>query len=117
MKLEENRIFILKFELKVGDFSGGYSQTDCDFNFDINVNVTVHRNMISSFNFSFSLQVKDLRAFRIMKLESTSKMMTQFETIPQCWLFYSLFFYIYLGNKRDLRITDFFCIRFHLYLR
>ena len=83
MKLEENRIFILKFELKVGDFSGGYSQTDCDFNFDINVNVTVHRNMISSFNFSFSLQVKDLHAFRIMKLESTSKITVQFETIPQ----------------------------------
>ena len=25
----------------VGDFSGGYSQTDCNFNFNINVNVTV----------------------------------------------------------------------------
>ena len=67
MKLEEIRIFILKFELKVGDFSGGYSQTDCDFNFDINVNVTVHRNMISSFNFSFSLQVKDLQDYETWK--------------------------------------------------
>ena len=72
----------------VDDFSGGYSQRDCNFNFNINVNVTVDC-MNSSFNFSFSL------AFRIMKLESMSKITTQFETVPQCLLFFALFFYIY----------------------
>ena len=35
----------------VEDFSGGYSQTDCNFNFNINVNVTVDIYMKSSFQF------------------------------------------------------------------
>ena len=40
----------------VGEFSGGYSQTDCKFYFNINVNVTVTVDsyMNSGFNFSFS---------------------------------------------------------------
>ena len=55
----------------VGDFSGGYSQTNC--NFKVNVNVTVDSYMNSSFNFNFShLLIRYLPAFRIMKLESTS---------------------------------------------
>ena len=71
----------------VGDFSGGYSQTDCNFNFNINVNVTVDIYMNSSFNFSFSHLLKYLLAFKIIILESTSKITIQFETIPQCLLF------------------------------
>ena len=63
----------------IGDFSEGYSQTDCNFNF--NINVTVGIDMNSSFNFSFSHLIKYLLAFRIMKLESTSKIMKQFEII------------------------------------
>ena len=54
----------------VGDFSGGYSQRDCNFNFNINVNVTVDSYMNSSFNFSFLHQLKYLLAFRIMKVGS-----------------------------------------------
>ena len=56
----------------VGDFSGGYSQTDCSFNFNINVKVTVDIYANSSINFGVSHVVKYLVAFRIMKLESTS---------------------------------------------
>ena len=87
----------------VGDFSGGYSLTDCHFNFNINVNVTANSYMNSSLDFSFSQLPKDLLVFRIMKLESTSKSMAQFETILQFLLFFSLLFYIYLRNKRDMK--------------
>ena len=66
----------------VGDFSGGYSQADINYNFNINVNITVDSCMNSSFNFSFSHLLKYLLAFRIVKLESTSKIMEQFKTIP-----------------------------------
>ena len=62
----------------VGNFSGGYSQADCNFNFNINVNITVDSYMNSSFNFSFS---------NLLKLERTTKIMAQFEAIPQCLLF------------------------------
>ena len=89
----------------VGDFSVGYSQTDCNFNFNVNVKVTVDSYMNNSFNVS---HLKYLLAFRIMKLESTSKIMAQFETIPQCLLFFSLLFYIYLRNKHVMRLTYFF---------
>ena len=71
----------------VGDFSGGYSQTNCNFNLNNNVNVTVDIYMNSSLNFSFSHLLKYLLAFRIIILESTSKITAQFETIPQCLLF------------------------------
>ena len=91
----------------VADFSGGYSHTDYSFNFNINVNVTVGSNMNSSFSFSFSHLPKYLLAFRMMKFESTSKFTAQFETIPQCLLFFSLFFYIYLRNERGMRLTCF----------
>ena len=98
----------------VEDFSRGYSQTDSNFNFDINFNVTVDSYMNGSFHFSFSKilngikkVLKDLRVFTIMKLESTSKIRTQFETIPQCLLFFLLFFYIILRNKQDIRLTHF----------
>ena len=91
----------------VRDFSEGYSQTDYNFNFNVNVNVTVDSYMNSSFDFSFSHLVKYLLALRILKLESTSKITAQFETIPQCLLFFSLFFYIYLRNKCDMRLTYF----------
>ena len=72
----------------VGDFSGGYSQTDCNFSFKINVNVTVDSYMKSSLNFSFSQLLIDLLAFRIKKLESTSTITAQFEAIPLCLLFF-----------------------------
>ena len=131
----------------VGDFSGGYSQTDCNFNFDTNVKVTVDIYVNNSVNFSVLHLLKYLLAFRIMKLESISKITAQFETILQCLLFSSLFFYIYFRNQRDMRLTyfliaflclysltssssprctfiklkarnhSFFYIRFHLYLR
>ena len=78
----------------VGDFSGGYSQTDCNFN----VNVTVDSYMNSSINFSFS-HLKDLLAFNF---ENTSKIMAQIKTIPQ-----SLLFYLYLRNKHDMRLTHY----------
>ena len=93
----------------VGDFCGGYSQTDCNFNFNININVkgTVDIYMNSSINFSVSHLLKYVLAFRIMKLEYTSKITAQFETIPLCLLFFSLFFCIYLKNKRDMRLTYF----------
>ena len=61
--------------------------------------------MNSSFNFSFSHVLKYLLAFRIMKFESTSKITEQFETTPQCLRFFSLFFYTYSRNKRDMRLT------------
>ena len=73
----------------VGDFSGGYSQTDCKFNFNINVNVTVGSYMNRSFNFSFSHLLKNLLASRILKFGSTSKITAQFETILQCLFFFS----------------------------
>ena len=41
----------------VGDFSEGYSETDCNFNFDSNVNVTVD-SFNSSFHLSFSQLLK-----------------------------------------------------------
>ena len=67
------------------------------------VNVTVNSN----FNFSFSRLLKYLLAFRIINLESTSKITAQFETIPQCLLFFLLFFYLYLRNKRNMRLKYF----------
>ena len=78
----------------VRDFSGVYSQTDCNFNFNTNVNVTVDSYVNSSFNFNFSRLLKDLLASRIMKLGS-SKITAQFETIPQCLLF-SHYSFIYI---------------------
>ena len=91
----------------VGYFSGGYSQTDCNFNFNINVNVTVDSYMNSSFNFSFSHLLKNLLASRLIKLGSTIKITAQFETLLQCLLSFSLFFFIYLRNKRDMRLPYF----------
>ena len=79
----------------VGEFSEGYSQADCNFTFNINFNVTVDSYMNSSFSFSFSHLLKDLLASRIMKLGSISKIMTQFETIPQSLLF-SHYSFIYI---------------------
>ena len=46
--------------------------------------------MKSSFNFSFLKQLIDLLVFRIMKLESTSRIMAQLDTIPKCLPFFSL---------------------------
>ena len=99
----------------VGDFSGGYSQTDYNFNFNINVKVTVDIYVNSSINFSVSHLPKYLLAFRIMKLESTSKITAQFETIPQCLLFFSLFFYICLRNKHDMRLRYFLIAFLYFY--
>ena len=99
----------------VEDFSGGYSQTDCKFNFNINVNVTVDSYMNRSFNFSFSHLLKNLLASRILKLWSASKSTARFETIPQCLLFFSLFFYVYLRNKRDTRLKHFLIAFVSLY--
>ena len=99
----------------VGDFSGGYSQTDCNFNFNTNVKVTVDIYVNSSISFSVSHLLKYLLAFRIMKLESTSKIIAQLETIPQCLLFFSLPFYIYLRNKRDMGLTYFLIASLCLY--
>ena len=76
----------------VGDFSRGYSQADCHLNFNININVTVDSYMSSSFNFTFSQLLKDLIVFRTRKLESTSKITSQIETILQCLYFFSLLF-------------------------
>ena len=56
----------------IGEFSGGYSQTDRNFDLN-NVNATVDSYMNSNINFSFSQLLKDLLAFRIKKLESTTK--------------------------------------------
>ena len=72
----------------VGDFSGSYYQTDCKFSFNINVDVTVDSCMNRSFNFSFPHLLKNFLAARIMKL-------------------YLLFFYVYLRNKCDMRLTCF----------
>ena len=77
----------------IGDFSGVYSQTDCNFNFSINVSVTVHSYMNSSFNFSFSRRLKNSFASRIMKLGSISKITAQFETIPSCFLIILLYIF------------------------
>ena len=57
----------------VGDFSGGYSQTDINFDLNININITVDCYMNSSSSFSFSHLIKYLLAFRIVKLEITTK--------------------------------------------
>ena len=46
----------------VGDFSGGYSQTDCNFNFN-NVYITADIYMNSSFNFSFFTATKRFTCF------------------------------------------------------
>ena len=90
------------------DFSASYSLTDCNSNFNINVNVTADSYM----NFSFSQLPKDLLVFRIMKLESTSNVWTHFETILQILLFFVLFFYIYLRNKHDMRLSYFWLLLF-----
>ena len=79
----------------VGDFSVGYSQTDCKSNFNINVNVTVDSYMNRSFNFSFSHLLKNLLASRILKLGRTSKITARFGTIPQCLLF-SHYSFVYI---------------------
>ena len=42
-----------------------------------------------------------------MEFEITNKITAQFETLPQCLLFFSLFFFIYLRNKRDMRLICF----------
>ena len=68
--------------------------------------------MTSSFNLSFSQLLKNLLDFRITKLESISKNSAHFETIPQYLHFFSLFLYIYLRNKRDMRLTYFLLIAF-----
>ena len=73
---------------------GDFSQTDCNFN--SNINVTVDSYMNSSFNLSFLHLLKILLASRITKLGSTSKMMAQLETIPQCLLFFSYYSSIYI---------------------
>ena len=76
-------------------FSGGFSQTNCNFNFNINVNIIVNSYMNSRINFRFSHLLQSLLIFKIMKLESTSKISAQFKTIPLCLLFFSLdFIYI-----------------------
>ena len=84
----------------VGDFSGGYSQTDRNFNFNINVSATVDSYMNSSFSYSFLHLLKCLLVFRIIKLESTSKITTQIETIPQCLLFF-LIILLYIFQKQE----------------
>ena len=99
----------------VGDFSGGYSQTNFNFNFNINVKVTVEISVNSSIYFSVSHLLKYLLGFRNMKLERTSKITAKFETIPHCLLFFTFFFYIYLRNKRDMRLTYFLIAFFCLY--
>ena len=106
----------------VGDFYGGFSQADCDFNFNINVNVTVDSYISSCFNFSFSYLLNYLLSFRIMKLESTTKITAQFETILQCLLFLSLLFpqswnqiqfftlhFIYICNKLVIFHSNLLC--------
>ena len=82
----------------VGNVSWGYSPTDSNFNFNIIVNFTVDSYMNSKFNIRFSHLLKYLIAFRIMKLESTTKITAQFKAIPQCLFFFSLLFSIYLRN-------------------
>ena len=39
-----------------------------------------------------------------MKLERTSKSRAQFETKPQLLLLFSLFIYMYLRSKREMRL-------------
>ena len=92
----------------VEDFSGGNSQTVCNFNFNINVSfdVTWYGYMNSSFSFSFSHLLKDLLAFRIMKLESTSKGLTQFENTSMFAFFLIIILYI-LKNKSGMRLRYF----------
>ena len=92
----------------VEDFSGGNSQTVCNFNFNINVSfdVTWYGYMNSSFSFSFSHLLKDLLAFRIMKLESTSKVLTQFENTSMFAFFLIIILYI-LKNKSGMRLRYF----------
>ena len=72
--------------------------------------------MNRSFNFSFSHLLKNLLASRILKLGRTSKITARFGTIPQCLLFFSLFFCVYLRNKRDIRLTYFLMAFVCLYL-
>ena len=79
-----------------GDFSGRYSQTDCNLNFNTNVKVTVDIYANSSISFSISHLLKYLLTFRIMKLESNSKITAQFETIPQCLLFSPHYPFVYI---------------------
>ena len=118
--------------IMVGNFSGGYSRTDCNFNFNISIIVDSYMN--SCFNFSFSHLLKYLFAFKIMKLGSTSKITTQFEAIPQCLLFV-LIILLYIFEKQAWHeayvyfLIAFVClysltgsnsifyIRFHLYFR
>ena len=97
-------INLLTWFYVIGDFSGGYSQTDCKFNFNTNVNVTVGSYLTSSFSFSFSHLLKYFLDSRIIKLGSTSKITAQFETVL---LLLTLFFYIYLRNKHGMRLTYF----------
>ena len=80
----------------VGDFSGGYSQTNFNFNFNINVKVTVEISVNSSIYFSVSHLLKYLLGFRIMKLESNSKITAKFETIPHCLLFFFFSHYSFI---------------------
>ena len=47
----------------VGNFSGGYCQTDCNFNFNNNVYFTADIYMNSSFNFSFFTATKRFTCF------------------------------------------------------
>ena len=49
----KKRIILPQFYI-VGNFSGGFSQTDHKFNFNTNVNATVDSYINRSFNFSFS---------------------------------------------------------------
>ena len=82
-------------------FSGGFSQTNCSFNFNINVNIIANSYMNSRINFRFSQLLQSLLVFKIMKLESTSKISAQFKTIPLCLLFFLIRFYLHLSNKLE----------------
>ena len=94
----------------VGDFSGGYSQTDRNFNFNINFSATVDSYMNSSFSYSFLHLLKYLLVFRIIKLESTSKLRHKLRQYLNVCFFYSLFFYIYFRNKSDMRLIYFIIV-------
>ena len=62
--------------------------------------------MNSTFKFSFSRLLKDLLASRIMKLESTSKVLTQFENTSMFAFFLIIILYI-LKKKRGMRLRYF----------
>ena len=88
----------------VGDFSGCYSQTDRNFNINVNVTVSVSI-LISDFHIYWNIYFL-LRLWNLKVLAKLQQYLYNWDNTSML-AFFSLFFYIYLKNERDMSLTYF----------